>query len=83
MCFSVDDAPSQLTGRGQPDTEPAGGRAMTTLRNSRAAAVAVAVIQIIKTAPRQQRQQQVEQYLRDEFDDERRHAIADREPADA
>jgi adenosylmethionine-8-amino-7-oxononanoate aminotransferase len=56
---------------------------MTTLRNSRAAAVAVAVIQIIKTAPRQQRQQQVEQYLRDEFADERRQAIADREPADA
>jgi adenosylmethionine-8-amino-7-oxononanoate aminotransferase len=60
-----------------------GGRAMTTLRNSRAAAVAVAVIQIIKTAPRQKRQQQVEQYLRDEFEDERRQALADRELVDA
>jgi adenosylmethionine-8-amino-7-oxononanoate aminotransferase len=60
-----------------------GGRAMTTLRNSRAAAVAVAVIQITKTAPRQKRQQQVEQYLRDEFEDERRQALADRELADA
>jgi hypothetical protein len=45
--------------------------------------VAVAVIQIIKTAPRQKRQQQVEQYLRDEFEDERRQALADRELADA
>jgi adenosylmethionine-8-amino-7-oxononanoate aminotransferase len=60
-----------------------GGRAMTTLRNSRAAAVAVAVIQIIKTAPRQKRQQQVEQYLANEFEDERRQAIADRGLADA
>lgn len=51
--------------------------------NSRAAAVAVAVIQIIKTAPRQQRQQQVEQYLHDEFEDERRDALVDRELADA
>jgi hypothetical protein len=60
-----------------------GGHALTTLRNSRAAAVAVAIIQIIKTAPRQKWQQQVEEYLRDEFEDERRQALADRELADA
>ena len=64
-------------------TDLEGGRAMTTLRNSRVAAVAVAIIQIIKTAPRQQRQQQAERYLRDEFEDERRQATADRELADA
>jgi hypothetical protein len=51
------------------------------VRNDRA--VAVAVTQIIKTALHQQRQQQLEQYLRNEFEDERRQAIADREPADA
>ena len=51
---------------------------MEFFRNDRAAAVAVAVIQIIKTVPRQQRQ-----YLRDEFDDERREALADRKLADA
>lgn len=57
--------------------------AMTTLRNSRAATVAVAVIHIVKTAPHQQREQQVEQYLHDEFEDERREALADQELADA
>jgi hypothetical protein len=50
--------------------------------NDRAAAVAVAVMQIIKTAPRKQRQQQLEQYLRNEFEDERRQTITDRELAD-
>jgi hypothetical protein len=49
----------------------------------RAAVVAVAVIQIIKTTPRQQRQQQLELYLRNEFEDERRQAIAHQELADA
>jgi hypothetical protein len=43
----------------------------------------VEAIQIIKTAPHQQRQQQVEQYLANEFEDERRQAIADRELSDA
>jgi adenosylmethionine-8-amino-7-oxononanoate aminotransferase len=50
--------------------------------NDRAAAVAVAVMRIIKTAPRKQRQQQLEQYLRNEFEDERRQTITDRELAD-
>jgi adenosylmethionine-8-amino-7-oxononanoate aminotransferase len=50
--------------------------------NDRAAAVAVAVMQIIKTAPRQRRQQQLEQYLRNEFEDERRQTVTDRELAD-
>jgi hypothetical protein len=59
------------------------GHAMTTLRNSGAAAVAVAVLQIIMTALPQQRRHQVEQYLADEFEAERRQAIADRELADA
>ena len=52
-------------------------------RSDRAAITAVAVLQIIKTTPYQQRQQQVEQYLADEFENERRQAIADREMADA
>jgi hypothetical protein len=64
-------------------TDLEGGRAMTTLRNSRAATVAVAITQIIKTAPHQKRQQQVEQYLANEFEDERRQTIADRELSDA
>jgi adenosylmethionine-8-amino-7-oxononanoate aminotransferase len=50
--------------------------------NDRAAAVAVAVMQIIKTAPRRQRQQQLEQYLRNEFEDEWCQIVTDRELAD-
>jgi hypothetical protein len=49
----------------------------------RASVVAVAVIQIIKTIPRRQRQQQLELYLRNEFEDEWRQAIADQELAGA
>ena len=56
---------------------------MGNCRNDRAAIAAVAVFQIIKTAPYQQRQQQVEQYLRNEFEDERRQSMADRGLADA
>jgi hypothetical protein len=56
-----------------------------TLRKTadRAAVVAVAILQIAKTAPRRERQQQIERYLRTEFEDERRQVIADRELADA
>jgi hypothetical protein len=58
---------------------------MTTPRKAvdRATAVAVAVLQISATAPPRERQQRIEQYLRQEFEDERRQAIADRELADA
>jgi hypothetical protein len=49
----------------------------------RAAAAAVAVTQIFRTASPQEQQQRVEQYLRDEFEDERRQVLADRELADA
>jgi hypothetical protein len=49
----------------------------------RAARVAVSVTQIFDTASPQERLQQLEDYLRDEFEDERRQAIADRELADA
>jgi hypothetical protein len=53
-------------------------------RSDRAARVAAILIQIAITVPRQQRQQQFENYLRDEFEDERRaQTIADRELADA
>lgn len=52
-------------------------------RSDRAARVAAVLIQIAITVPRQQRQQQFENYLREEFADERRQAIADRELADA
>jgi hypothetical protein len=64
-------------------TDLEGGCAMTAPRKSQAVAVAVAIIQIIKAAPHQQRQQQVEQYLANEFEDERRQAIADHELSDA
>jgi hypothetical protein len=55
---------------------------MDNCRSDRAAQAAVAILQIIKTAPCQRRQQ-LEQYLADEFEDERRQAIADRELVDA
>jgi hypothetical protein len=56
----------------------------STLHNiDRAAVVAVAAAQILETALPQERLQQLEDYLRDEFEDERRQAIADLEPADA
>jgi len=45
--------------------------------------VAVAAAQILETALPQERLQQLEDYLRDEFEDERRQAIADQELADA
>jgi hypothetical protein len=56
---------------------------MDNCRSDRAAIVVVAVLQIITTAPICSRQQQVQQYLADEFEDERRQTIADRELADA
>lgn len=52
-------------------------------RIDRAARVAANLIQISIAVPRQQRQQQFENYLRDEFADERRQAMTDRELADA
>jgi hypothetical protein len=52
-------------------------------RSDRAAVAAVAVLQIIITAPSKQQQRLLEQYLRDEFEDERRQAMTDRELADA
>src|SRR5262245_53326023 len=52
-------------------------------RSDRAARVAAILSQISITVPRQQRQQQFENYLRDEFEDERRQTIADRELSDA
>ena len=52
-------------------------------RADRATAATIAVLQIATTAPPKQRQQQIEQYLRNEFEDERRQVIADRELADA
>jgi hypothetical protein len=56
----------------------------STLHNiDRAAVVAVAAAQILETALPQERLQQLEDYLRDEFEDERRQAIADQELADA
>ena len=54
-----------------------------SFKSDRAAVVAVALIQIMTTAPNKQRQQQLEQYLPNEFEDERRQALADRELADA
>ena len=51
--------------------------------NDRAAATAVAVAQIMMTAPCEERQQLIEQYLREEFADEQRQAVADRELVDA
>ena len=65
----AEDSPSQI-----PRLVPSPPRCP-----DRATAAAVAVIQITSTAPRQQRQQQVEQCLRNEFEDERRQAAADRE----
>ena len=53
------------------------------MRNSRADQAAIAVLQIAGTAPPQQRQQQIAQYLANEFEELRRQAIADRELADA
>jgi hypothetical protein len=52
-------------------------------RSDRATAVAAALIQITITVPRQQRPEQFENYLRDEFWDECCQAVADREPVDA
>ena len=53
------------------------------MRNSRADQAAIAVLQIAGIAPPQQRQQQIAQYLANEFEELRRQAIADREVADA
>jgi hypothetical protein len=52
-------------------------------RTDRAVRVAATLIQISIAVPRRQRQQQFENYLRDEFADERRQAMTDRELADA
>jgi hypothetical protein len=52
-------------------------------RADRATVTAIAVVQIATTAPPQQRQQQIEEYLRQEFADERRQVMADRELVDA
>jgi hypothetical protein len=51
--------------------------------HDRAAVVATAIEQIFATAPGPERQQAVEDYLRDEFADVQRQAIADCEPVDA
>jgi hypothetical protein len=48
----------------------------------RAAIVAVAVMQIIDTAPKQSAQQELEKYLRDELADLARQAAAERELSD-
>ena len=67
--------------RGANDWRPPKRRPICAI--IRADQAAIAVLQIAGTAPPQQRQQQIEQYLRNEFADERRQAIADRELADA
>jgi hypothetical protein len=48
-----------------------------TRRCDRAAVVAVAVLQIFETAPTSEREEAIEEYLRDEFLDEQRQALAD------
>ena len=51
--------------------------------HDRAAVVATAIEQIFATAPGPERQQAVEDYLREEFADINREAISDCEPIDA
>ena len=46
-----------------------------TRRRDRAAVVAVAVLQIFETAPTSEREEAIEEYLRDEFLDEQRQAL--------
>jgi hypothetical protein len=48
----------------------------------RAATLAVAVLQIIDTAPKQSARQELEKYLRDELADLARQAAAERELSD-
>ena len=58
-------------------------RVMTS-SHDRAAAVTTAILQIFFTAPERRLRQAIEAYLRGEFADERRQAMADRElPDDA
>jgi hypothetical protein len=48
----------------------------------RAAAVAIAVMQVIATAPEKELRQAIENYLRDEFANIERQTAADRETGD-
>jgi hypothetical protein len=52
------------------------------VHHDRAAIVASTLMLIIDTAPKAYLRQQIEQLLRDEFEDLRRQIAADREPSD-
>jgi hypothetical protein len=53
------------------------------VHRDRAAIVASTLMLVIDTAPKRRLRQQIEQILRDELEDERRQAAADRELSDA
>ena len=52
---------------------------LTHRGRDRAAVVRTAVLQIVATAPSREREQALENYLRDEFSDAERQTVADRE----